>query len=293
MGKRVFLFLLTNLAIVVTLSIVLSLLGVGRYVGPGGLDMRALAIFCFVWGMGGAFISLQMSRFIAKRATGARLVDGRSGHEELDWVYNTVARLTQQANLPMPEVAVYDSPEVNAFATGPSKSRSLVAVSTGLLRSMRRDEVEGVIGHEIAHIGNGDMVTMTLLQGVINAFVMFFARIVAFAISSRGDSRDRGAGVNFLVVIMLEIVLGILGSLITAWFSRQREFRADRGGALLAGRDRMLAALRRLAASRELVDTRQQALATLKINGRRGWMVFFSTHPPLEARIAALERFQG
>lgn len=293
MGKRIFLFLLTNLAIVVMLSIVLSVLGVGRYIGPYGLDYRALAIFCFVWGMGGAFISLQMSRFIAKQATGARLVDGRTGREEIDWVYNTVARLTQQANLPMPEVAVYDSPEVNAFATGPSRSRSLVAVSTGLLRSMRREEVEGVIGHEIAHIGNGDMVTMTLLQGVINAFVMFFARIIAYAVASRGDSRDRGAGVNFLVVIVLEIALGILGSLVTAWFSRQREFRADRGGALLAGRDRMLAALRRLAANRELVDTQHQALATLKINGARGWMVFFSTHPPLEARIAALERFQG
>ena len=293
MGKRIFLFLVTNLAIVVTLSIVLSLLGVGRYVGPAGLDMRALAIFCFVWGMGGAFLSLQMSRFIAKRATGARVVDGRTGHEELDWVYNTVARLTQAANLPMPEVAVYESPEVNAFATGPSKSRSLVAVSTGLLRSLRREEVEGVIGHEIAHIGNGDMVTMTLLQGVINAFVMFFARIIAFALSSRGDSRDRGAGASWMVIIVLEIVLGIFGSLITAWFSRQREFRADRGGALLAGRDHMLAALRRLAANRELVDTQHQALATLKINGARAWMVLFSTHPPIETRIAALERFQG
>jgi len=293
MGKRIFLFLATNLAIVVTLSIVLSLLGVGRYVGPAGLDMRALAIFCFVWGMGGAFLSLQMSRFIAKRATGARIVDGRTGQEELDWVHSTVARLTQQANLPMPEVAVYESPEVNAFATGPSKSRSLVAVSTGLLHSMRRDEVEGVLGHEIAHIGNGDMVTMTLLQGVINAFVMFFARIIAFALSSRGDSRDRGAGASWMVIIMLEIVLGIFGSLITAWFSRQREFRADRGGALLAGRDHMLAALRRLASSRELVDTQHQALATLKINGARGWMALFSTHPPIETRIAALERFQG
>src|SRR5262245_49574780 len=155
MGKRIFLFLVTNLAIVVMLSIVLSFLGVGRYISPdGGLDIRALAIFCFVWGMGGAFISLQMSRFIAKRATGARLVDGRTGVADLDWLHSTVARLAQQANLPMPEVAVYDSPEVNAFATGPSKSRSLVAVSTGLFRSMRQDEIEGVLGHELAHIGN-------------------------------------------------------------------------------------------------------------------------------------------
>ena len=293
MGKRIFLFLLTNIAVVVTLSIVLSLLGVGSYVTPYGLDMQNLAVFCLVWGMGGAFISLQMSRFIAKRATGVRLVDGKTGHAELDWLHATVQRLTQQANLPMPEVGVYESPEVNAFATGPSKSRSLVAVSTGLLRSMRHDEVEGVLGHEVAHIANGDMVTMTLLQGVINAFVMFLARIIAFALANRGNSRDdRSNGVSYLVVFVLEIVLGILGSLITAWFSRQREFRADRGGATLAGRERMIGALRRLAANRELVDTRHQALATLKISGARSWMVFFSTHPPLETRIAALERFQ-
>ena len=294
MGKRIFLFLLTNLAIVLTLSIVLSVLGVGRYIGPdGGLNIQALAIFCFVWGMGGAFISLQMSRWIAKRATGVQLVNGQTGNADLDWLHATVSRLTQQANLPMPEVGVYDSGEVNAFATGPSKSRSLVAVSSGLLRAMKKDEVEGVLSHEVAHIANGDMVTMTLLQGVINAFVMFFARIIAFALANRGGSRDdRGGGVNYLVVFLLEIVLGILGSLITAWFSRQREFRADRGGATLAGRDRMLGALRRLASNRELVDTQHQALATLKINGKRGWMLFFSTHPPLEARIAALEQFQ-
>jgi heat shock protein HtpX len=293
MGKRIFLFLLTNLAVVLTLSIVLSVLGVGRYIGPdGGLDIWALAIFCLVWGMGGAFISLQMSRWIAKRATGVRLVNGQSGNAELDWLYATVARLAQAANLPMPEVGVYDSPEVNAFATGPSKSRSLVAVSSGLLRAMRQDEVEGVLAHEMAHIGNGDMVTMTLLQGVMNAFVMFLARIIAFALASRGGSRDDRGGGSFIVVFALQIVLGILGSLVTAWFSRQREFRADRGGATFAGRDRMLAALRRLAANSELVDTRHQALATLKISGKRGWMIFFSTHPPLEARIAALERFQ-
>jgi heat shock protein HtpX len=291
MGKRIFLFLVTNLAVVLTLSVVLSVLGVGRYVGPGGLDIQALAVFCLVWGMGGAFISLQMSRWMAKRATGLQLVDGRTGHADLDRVYATVARLTQQANLPMPEVGVYDSPEVNAFATGPSKKRSLVAVSTGLLRAMRPDEVEGVLAHEVAHIANGDMVTMTLLQGVMNAFVMFLARIIAFALASRGGEREeRGYGANFLVVFLLEIVLGILGSLVTAWFSRQREFRADHGGATLAGRNKMIGALRRLAANRELVDPSHASLATAKINGTKGWMVFFSTHPPLEARIAALER---
>jgi heat shock protein HtpX len=291
MGKRIFLFLATNLAIVITLSIVLSVLGVGGYVGPGGLDIRALAVFCFIWGMGGAFISLQMSRWIAKRATGVQVIDGRTGRHELDWLYSTVARLTQQANLPMPEVGIYDSPEVNAFATGPSKSRSLVAVSSGLMRTMRPDEVEGVLAHEIAHIANGDMVTMTLLQGIINAFVMFFARLVAFGIRSTSDSRNSYM-VSYLVMIVLEIGLGILGSLITAWFSRHREFRADAGGAALAGRPQMIGALRRLMNYRDAVDTSHQALATLKINGTRGWMVFFSTHPPLEQRIAALENLR-
>jgi heat shock protein HtpX len=290
MGKRIFLFLATNLAIVITLSIVLSVLGIGTGYARGGMDIRALAIFCLFWGMGGAFLSLQMSRFIAKQSTGMRLIAGRTGQRDADWLYSTVERLTRQSNLPMPEVGIYESGEVNAFATGPSKNRSLVAVSSGLLRAMREDEVEGVLAHEVSHIANGDMVTMTLLQGVINAFVMFFARLIASLIRSN-SSRDSYA-LSWMVMIVLEIVLGILGSLITAWFSRQREFRADRGGATLAGRATMLAALRRLAANRELVDPQQQALATLKINGTRGWMVFFSTHPPLEARIAALEQAQ-
>jgi heat shock protein HtpX len=240
--------------------------------------------------MGGAFISLQVSRWVAKRATGVQLVDGRTGNQDADWLYATVRRLTQQANLPMPEVGIYNSPEVNAFATGPSKSRSLVAVSQGLMRAMRREEVEGVLAHEVAHIANGDMVTMTLLQGVINAFVMFAARVVAHLMTRSSDGRQgSGGGMYFLIVIVLQIVFGILGSLITSWFSRQREFRADHGGATLAGRDRMIAALRRLQATHELVDTRHEALATMKINGAGRWMVFFSTHPPLEVRIAALE----
>ena len=216
MAKRIFLFVLTNLAVVLIVSVVLAVLGVGNYVGPEGLDVSALAVFCLVWGMAGAFISLLISRWTAKRAMGVQLVDGRTGREELDWLYRTVERLTQQAQLPMPEVGFYDSDEVNAFATGPSKSRSLVAVSTGLLRSMRRDEVEGVLAHEVAHIANGDMVTMTLLQGVINAFVMFLARLIAFAIASRGNSRDdRSPMVEFMVVMVLQVVFGILGSLIT------------------------------------------------------------------------------
>jgi heat shock protein HtpX len=290
MGKRIFLFVVTNLAIVATLTIVVTLLGLDRAITDQGLNIGALALFCLIYGMGGAFISLQMSRWIAKRATGVQLVDGRTGNQDLDWLYATVRRLTQQASLPMPEVGVYNSPEVNAFATGPSKSRSLVAVSQGLMRGMRREEVEGVLAHEVAHIANGDMVTMTLLQGVVNAFVMFAARVVAHLMTRTSDGRQgNGGGMYFLIVIVLQIVFGILGSLITSWFSRQREFRADHGGASLAGRDRMIAALRRLQSSRELVDTRHEALATMKINGAGRWMVFFSTHPPLEVRIAALE----
>jgi heat shock protein HtpX len=293
MGKRIFLFIVTNLAIVLTLTIVLNVLGIGSGVTPGGIDIGALAVFCLIWGMVGSFISLQMSRWIAKRATGVKLVDGRTGRAEFDWLYSTVERLTRQSGLPMPEVGVYDSPEVNAFATGPSRSRSLVAVSSGLMRSMRQDEIEGVLAHEVAHIANGDMVTMTLLQGVVNAFVMFLARLIAHFITRTGDDRSGGGGgLYFLVVIVLQVVLGLLGSMVTAWFSRQREFRADYGGARLAGKGKMIGALQRLAANRQLVDTRHEALATMKINGAGRWMVFLHTHPPLEARIAALERAQ-
>jgi heat shock protein HtpX len=228
---------------------------------------------------------------MAKQALGVQLVDGNSGQEELDWLYRTVQRLTQQANLPMPEVGFYNSAEVNAFATGPSKNRSLVAVSSGLLRGMRRDEVEGVLAHEVAHIANGDMVTMALLQGVINAFVMFLARVIVMLL--RGQSRERGYSFqDFMLIQVLQMVLGILGSFVTAWFSRQREFRADYGGAQLAGRSKMIGALRRLAANKELVDTQHAALATFKISGTRGFLALMSTHPPLEDRIAALEQFQ-
>ena len=293
MAKRVFLFLVTNLVVVVTLSLILSVLGVGRYVGPGGqLRIVPLAVFCFIWGMGGAFISLQMSRWIAKRSLGVTLIDGRSGQSDLDWLHNTVANLTRQANLPQPEVGVYDSPEVNAFATGPSRKRSLVAVSTGLLRNMSRAEIEGVLGHEIAHIQNGDMVTMALVQGVMNAFVMFFARVIGMLVRQAVDRRIANL-VYYAVVFLLEIGLGILGSLVTMWFSREREYRADRGWAALAGRDSMIAALQRLLASKDRIDTTNTALATFKIAGVPGWLSAFSTHPPLESRIAALQAFQG
>jgi heat shock protein HtpX len=292
MAKRILLFVVTNLAIVITLSIVLSVLGIGRGIGPDGrIDIMGLAIFSLAWGMIGSFISLQMSRFIAKQAMGVQVVDGRSGREEADWLYNTVERLTRQAQLPMPEVGLYDSPEVNAFATGPSKRRSLVAVSSGLLRAMRREEVEGVLAHEVAHIQNGDMVTMTLIQGVVNAFVIFLSRLVAGIVRQTSDSRNAYM-LSFVVMIVMEIGLGIIGMMVVAWFSRAREFRADAGGAALAGRGNMIAALQRLKANHELVDTRQASLATLKISGARSWMVLFSTHPPLDDRIAALQQIR-
>jgi heat shock protein HtpX len=292
MAKRVLLFVLTNVAVMVTLSIVLSLLGISGYVNiDGSLDYGALMVFCLFWGMGGAFISLQLSRWMAKRAMGVRLVNGQSGQAELDWLHATIRQQTDRAGLPMPEVGVYESAEVNAFATGPSKRRSLVAVSTGLLRSMRREEIEGVLAHEVSHIANGDMVTMTLIQGVVNAFVMFFARVIAHIVRQAMDSRLSGV-VSFAVLIALQIGLGILGSMVVAWFSRAREFRADAGAASLAGRGNMIAALQRLQTTTRLIDPSQPALATMKISGTRSWLALLSTHPPLEQRIAALQSMQ-
>jgi heat shock protein HtpX len=287
--KRIILFVLTNLAIMATVSIVLSLLGIGGYRTAAGLDYGALAVFCLVWGSAGAFISLLISRWMAKRAMGVQLVDGRTGQDDADWLYRTVERLARQAQLPMPEVGIYDSPEVNAFATGPSKSKSLVAVSSGLLRGMRREEVEGVLAHELAHIQNGDMVTMTLIQGVVNSFVLFASRVIANIARSAVDERQAYL-VQMIVTFVLDIALGILGAMVVAWFSRAREFRADAGAAALAGRGNMIAALRRLQTTHQLVDPSNQALATMKIaGGGHRWMMLFSTHPPLEARIAALE----
>ena len=289
--KRILLFMATNLAVMITLSIVLSLLGVGGYITPTGLDYSALMVFCLVWGMGGAFLSLQMSRFMAKRAMGVQLVDGKSGQPELDWLHQTVRQLTQKAGLPMPEVGIYDSPEVNAFATGPSKKRSLVAVSSGLLHSMRREEVEGVLAHEVAHIQNGDMVTLTLIQGVVNAFVMFFSRIIANIVRQMVDEKISHL-VFFVTTIAFDIAFGILGSMVVAWFSRAREFRADAGGARLAGKANMIGALQRLMQNKALVDNSQPQLATMKIAGGKGFLSLISTHPPLETRIAALQQAQ-
>ena len=287
--KRIFLFVATNIAIMVTLMIVLSLLGFSGYLTATGIDYAALMVFSLVWGFGGAAISLLMSRWMAKMAMGVQLVDGRTGQAELDWLHQTVASLARKASLPMPEVGIYDSAEVNAFATGPSKRSSLVAVSSGLMRSMRREEIEGVLAHELSHVQNGDMVTMTLIQGVVNAFSIFFSRVIANIVRQLVDERISGL-VFFVTTIVFDIVFSMLGMIVVAWFSRAREFRADAGAAVLSSRENMIAALQRLAANKALVDTSQPQLATMKISGAKSWLALASTHPPLEERIAALQR---
>lgn len=295
MMKRVLLFVVTNLLVMLTISIVLSLLGVRGYLTAYGIDYQQLMIFCLVWGMGGAFISLLLSKTIAKWSMGVKIIPpGTTGGAEGE-LLRTVTRLAESAGLPKtPQVGIYNSPEVNAFATGPSRGNALVAVSSGLLQRMDRNEVEGVLGHEIAHVANGDMVTMTLIQGVVNAFVMFFARILSFAITNamRGDN-DRQPNYFFqhILVFAFEIAFGILGSIVVCWFSRQREYRADKGGAQFAGRAKMIGALRRLQSASQLVDQGHPALATLKISSGepRGLAAMLITHPPLEKRIARLQ----
>ncbi len=292
MFKRVLLFFATNILVIVTLSILLRVLGIGHYVTAQGIDYQALLAFCFLWGMVGSFISLGLSRIMAKWMMGVKLIDptrpGQYAH-----LIDMVHGLAQKAKLTtMPEVGIYQSPEINAFATGPSKSRSLVAVSTGMLERMGRDEVEGVIGHEIAHIANGDMVTMTLIQGVINAFVMFFARVIAFAVTSNMRAESRMM-VTWMITIALEIGLGMLGYMVIAWFSRHREFRADKGGALYAGKNKMIGALQVLQSAYGREHSKGEdkpAIASLKISGKQsGFMALMATHPPLTERIARLQ----
>jgi heat shock protein HtpX len=292
--KRVFLFVLTNIAIMVMVSLVLFVLGQLGVLGLAG-NQGGLLVICAVWGFGASFVSLLLSRWMAKRAMGVKLIGPDVTNADAQWLLATVSRLAQQANLPMPEVGIYDSPEVNAFATGPSKKRSLVAVSSGLFRAMNKQEIEGVLAHEMAHVANGDMVTMALIQGVVNAFVLYLSHIVAMiarnALSSREERRPSFLGmlVGQVVFIAAQIAFGLIGSIITAWFSRQREFRADAGGAALAGRGSMVAALRRLMAHQGQVDQGHPEYATMKIAGGKGLMFLLSTHPPLEVRIAALE----
>ena len=296
-AKRVFLFVAVNVLVVATISIVLGALGVRPYLTERGLNLGSLAVFCLIWGFGGAFISLALSRVMAKWGMGVKLINPGTPDPGLQELVSTVHRLAQAAGLrTMPQVGVYDSDEVNAFATGPTKNRSLVAVSTGLLRRLRREEVEGVLGHEIAHVANGDMVTMTLVQGVVNAFTMFLARVLAFFVAQLFRRDEEGGGIShvvyFVSTLVFDIAFSILGSVVVAWFSRLREFRADAGGAQLAGRDRMVGALEALQRTYGIVDPAdsQAAVQTLKISGHpRGLMKFFSTHPPLETRIARLK----
>lgn len=298
MFKRIGLFIAVNFLVIVTISLVLNLLGVQPYLTSYGLNYESLMVFCLVWGMGGAFISLAISRIMAKWMMGVQVIPTNTTDPNLRELLQTVHTLSRSAGLTtMPEVGVYDSPEINAFATGPTKSRSLVAVSTGLLRRMNDQQVKGVLGHEVAHIANGDMVTMTLVQGVVNAFVMFLARVIAFAItSSRSNDSEESStsgGLAFhLVTFVLEMVFMVLGSLVVAWFSRYREFRADKGGARLAGRESMIDALEALRRNFEEVDPQAQpAMQSMKISSRQsGFMRLFSTHPPLEERIARLQR---
>ena len=291
--KRILLFLATNLAVMLVMSAVLSMLGVNRYLTANGLQMGTLMVFSLVVGFTGAFFSLLISKPMAKWSTGARVIDAPSNSTEL-WLVNTVRALSERAGINMPEVAVYEG-EANAFATGAFKNSALVAVSTGLLESMTKEEVEAVLGHEVAHIANGDMVTMTLIQGVVNTFVVFLARVVGYAIDKavfRNGDNDR-PGIGYMVTVFVcEIVFGIAASVIVAWFSRQREFRADAGSAKLLGNQLpMIHALARLGGLQP--GELPKSMAAAGISDKAGWSALFSTHPPMEQRIAALQNLQN
>ncbi len=290
--KRVMLFIITNIAILAVLFVVLSLLGVDSILDQHGvgLDMGNLLVFAAVFGFGGSFISLAISKWTAKRLTGAKVIESPRNEAEA-WLINTVSRQAASVGINMPEVAIYDAPDPNAFATGMRKDKALVAVSTGLLRAMNRDEVEGVLGHEISHVANGDMVTLALVQGVVNTFVIFISRVVGHFVDRVILKNERGHGIGFFIsTIAAQIVFGILASTIVMWFSRRREFRADAGSAALEGRRKMVAALRRLQQSAAQPHLPDQ-MAAFGISGSRasGIRRLFMTHPPLEERIAALE----
>lgn len=293
-GKRILLFVSVNILIVATLSVVLSILGVQPYLTGKGINFTQLLLFCSVWGFGGAFISLALSRKMAKWTMGVRLIEPNTLHHGEAALLRRVHELAKMAGLPkMPEVGIYESDELNAFATGPTKSRALVAVSTGLLQRMNQQEVDGVLAHEVAHIANGDMVTMTLIQGVVNAIVMFVARVLAYFASQFVEEEKRSM-VQFGVTLGAEIFLGVLGMLVVAKFSRSREFRADAGGARLAGTGSMVAALRALKnAYQPDLQEAEPALATLKISGKSGnFLRLFSTHPDLGERIEQLLAYE-
>ena len=290
--KRIFLFLMTNVAVVVVLGIVASLLGVNRYLTANGLNLTALLGFAFVMGFGGAFISLLMSKTVAKMSMGVQIINQPQNADQA-WIVETVRRFADQAGIKMPEVGIYEG-EPNAFATGAFKNSALVAVSTGLLSGMTREEVEAVIGHEVAHVANGDMVTMALIQGVMNTFVVFLSRVIGYAVDSflrRNDDERSGPGIGYMIsTIVLDIVFGFLAGIIVAWFSRQREFRADAGAAKLMGRKQpMISALYRLGGMQP--GALPQGMQAMGITGNVAKL--FSSHPPIEERVAALQNSQA
>ena len=290
--KRIFLFLLTNIAVVAVLGIVASLLGVNRFLTPNGLNLTSLLGFALIMGFGGAIISLLISKPVAKWSAGVRIINDPQNADEA-WIVETVRKLADKAQIGMPEVGIFEG-EPNAFATGAFKNSSLVAVSTGLLQGMTREEIEAVIGHEIAHVANGDMVTMTLIQGVMNTFVVFLSRVIGYAVDSflrRGDDRSSGPGIGYYATtIVLDILLGFAAAMVVAWFSRHREFRADAGSAQLLGRKQpMMNALARLGGMQP--GELPKSVAAMGITGGIGQL--FATHPPIEERIAALQNAQG
>lgn len=287
MLKRVVLFLLTNLAVMLLLGVVFSVAQRFGLFGELSPSLVSVIAFSTVYGFAGSIVSLLLSKFIAKVSTGAEVITAPRSEQEA-WLLATVARLAQQAGIRMPEVAIYESPELNAFATGPSKHSSLVAVSTGLLRGMRRDEVEAVLAHEVSHAANGDMVTLALMQGVLNTFVLFFSRIIGTLVDRTVFKNERGRGLGYwAVVIASEVVLGLLATILVMAFSRWREYRADAGSARLVGAPKMIAALQVLAREAEAVLPDSVAAFGIR-GGRRGLLALFSSHPPIEARIAAL-----
>lgn len=287
--KRIIYFLATNLAIMLVLSITMRLLGVEPYLNANGLDLKNLLAFAAIMGFGGAFISLAMSKWSAKRMSGAVVIEEPRTPTEI-WLIKTVRTQADMVGIKMPEVAVFDSPEVNAFATGMTKNSSLVAVSSGLLNKMNKDEAEAVLAHEISHIANGDMVTLTLIQGVVNTFVMFLSRVVGYAVDKIIFKTEKGTGPAFFVtMIIAELILGVLASIIVMWFSRQREFRADAGAAKLSSSKKMIAALERLRDEHEpSVLPKQMAASGISGSGAGGLKRLFTTHPSLDERIAAL-----
>ena len=294
---RILLFLGTNLAVILLASITFRVLGLEQFMYQQGADINltGMLIFAAVFGMGGSFFSLLISKWMAKRATRAQVIDEPRTEAER-WLIDTVKELAREANIGMPEVAVFPSPQPNAFATGASKNNALVAVSTGLLENMRRDEVRAVLGHEIGHVANGDMVTLTLIQGVLNTFVIFFARIIGTIVDRAVFRNENGHGMGFFITTMIaQVVLGIGASMIVMWFSRQREFRADTAGAQLAGRNNMIGALERLKAASQMPETMPDTLVAFGISSgvRQGLSALFASHPPLDTRIAALKQAQA